>query len=1306
MNRVNKLYKYKWFIILLIFTVIFEKIPLLQNVYVKAASGRWIDIEEDVANLYTESTVEENNIIHVLYHNKATNENRYETAQNFKISREPYDLSSYFTSGRNASIQTAEIRRTFNDVPVGTNLRTTYTMNRSDFMRAVTQGLGITADEILNNGGKLTVYLHTTFLVYRGTTLLETCYGYQEMIDAGIRNFGGWSSTTQERVYHFYNMPYTLTAGNIYPVKIVAVDENNNILKDLTPSSSKYNRAIMNQEYVYNQIPDTLTIDGMKYEFTMNWNYSYKPRGSSRIVKMGNTRTSNNTISSYSMPDADELTFQVVYEAVNQPYQYNIKAVEKQKDGSYRELMYLREKLATTKYMEEVDYVPKKKITVHQKEYTYQNQWFLSYQDRSTNKIVTSPIRYEEWINGYEMPDAMPGSIATLHCVYSTDIGPPTITPTPTPTPTITPTPGPDPTPTPEPSPTPTPTPPIPEVVAPSPDTRHMNFTKFTNTGVLEADLRESGRFDASEGIPTTESLYAEVKARDYLLGYTFVKKVGIKKYTIPVTKTYILQWESSTPDESRKGEPVEEVVEVTQYVTVPRAYAYWEILNLEYYKIDHAVIENYALPGGSVKLYPNYSYYSPPTISFYHTTDEDYHIIPPKEVEEGIRIEEPQIVINHNDPTKKPRVPDEDFSTYIAHTQTSEIQVRSDRLIFNGRTVISDEIRETIAPMVDISAIPQCNTYINPNVLYKANMVIEATKKNGNYPTKGTITYAALAKVGSSKPDKPSYPIDNLERVTIHTPVICNPTITADNDKYVQLINPTEGCVQLVLDPDPNLSDFVVNISNYAHHSSKPGYYTRDFSKSLRDPNVSYIAKKGGLLRNEVWFPIDVYVDVGNDHDPKNDDYIKAGTWITIDRASPRFYLPMWTQEGVYTVKFRTVAVNGESYINNTQVFANTDLNRYVATKTLDIEVSGRIYGLNVYDLTDYPMWEEAFRVPNSTELKTLYPDKYPDGTNKTNYNKNYSYNYALGTNDQYGKDTGRNIKYTFPLVNGSHPYYKNIGILKTGYAFRFALETTGEMYADGCYINIKPNFYFVDKDGKNRQAVDLYYTEEINGKSKHLVKVGSPLDQINIKYVMTGDLHLSIPEPELRQTAKLRGVRYGNFIGTWEGMFHFSQIRLNHAFRTYVGQDYANRIASYDSYEQVKAAGFDKDDAAQTIQRWYGQYYIPNVVHAVAKDFDVLDYADKYGVDMTEDFWLKDGYIIVNFTIETLDNNGKRRLSYINANNYKEKGHCSMWIMEGPPLTKTSYKGPTFQFYAGDIIIYYGNKRASDDYSTGAIY
>ncbi len=876
------------------------------------------------------------------------------------------------------------------------------------------------------------------------------------------------------------------------------------------------------------------------------------------------------------------------------------------------------------------------------------------------------------------------------------------------PTPTLTPTPTPTPTGPITPSPTITPTPSIPEIEIPSYESVSESFPSVLVTGFIQADNRGSERFLAAYAVPTTESLYTQVRGKEYLLSYQFERKVGIYQYKVKVKKNFILKWKSATPDTAGGAKDITQTVPVEYEVTVPRAYGYWVISNLECYKIGSATIYNYSLPGGSVTLYPNPSYYSPPTINYIHSDQLEDHVLKPEEVTNGITLP-PETINASGDETAKPELPMSQFisdAKYKALTLTGAAPVKSDYLSFNGTTVISDRIMGSIAPDINPSAIPQCTNYINQNVLYENNMIIEATKNNGVNPSSGSITYQPVVRINSGRTERPTYPVQGINDVVIHTPVVCNPIISADNDKYVQLVKPNNNCVQLVLDPNSELSDFILTISNTGYHSDKAGYFTRDFSKSLRDPEVSYLAAKNGILRNEVQFPFDVFLDTGKDYDPENDEYVKAGTWVVIGRSSLRFYLPTWIQEGIYTAKFRTIAVNAAEKLNSTQEFANSDRHNYVATNTVDFEVSGRIYGLSVYDLSDYPMWEEAFRVPKSMDLKYWEPSKYPDGTYRSNYSKDYSYRYTLGINDQYGNATGRNIKYTFPLVNGSHPFYKNQGILKTGYMLRFSLDTVGSMFSDGSTVVLKPSFYFVDKNGKNRKAVDLYYTEEINGKSRHLVKVGSALDQINIKSYRIGDLNLGIPITELKNTAALRNIRYQDMIWQYEPMFSFEKIWLGSAFRTYVGQDYANSIKRLGSFSKIIEAGIREMDASQSMQRWYGQYYIPNKVQVAPKGYDVMGYADKYGVDSKSPFWLNGGYIIINLNIYTLDERGKQRLSYTNSANYSNNGNCSMWVLEGPAMKKESYKGPVFDLYAGDFFLYYSSRKASDDYSPGAIY
>ncbi len=1233
--------------------------------------------------------VEPSEIVLWGYHNKKTNQNYYKT-DGFVLS-----TYSYNTGGAcpyRADENRIRVRKLAERTAGGNTIITPYVIDFEDIVGAAGK-LGITGDSIGN--GTVPIYLNVVYDIYKGDNLVvDDVIGAQEMINAPVKyrlGYTSWDPATVRKIPSYYNLRIDLSAACTYDVKIVPVDENYNEIKGaVNKNGTSLTFAGYPKKVIYNNpIQYTLPAGNkdikkgsIDYTYQNVWFYKYHDR---KLNKWITTNQYPGSELNTTAPDAkpgSELTIYVVYKPVKgKPYK--VKVVAEKKDGTHlKDLQSERDTYGGDSF----NYDMKEKDKLLSSKYIYQNQYKLTYTDPNGVQ-KTDPFIYEEDIEDYPMPAAKKDSTAVFHMIYDTK---PTPSTSPTPKPTATPTPVPN-----------VFDPPI--VTAPLPETHDMEFTIPVNTGVIRADNRGAEKFTAVQGVPTTESLYGQVTAKDYLVGYKFVKKTGVKYYPIQVKKNYNLTWMKDTPTTAPSSAPeqVNDTITVTQTITVARAYAYWEIQNFECYKIGSAVLRNYALPDEAITIYPNYSYYHPPTISINHSGDESYHVIPPAEYTNGITLPPENI---SSSGTSMPSIPKEDF-TRKAWEMTGNISVKNDYLSFNGTTVMSDTVTQMLPPDINRNGVPQCETFINENVLYKPNNIIEATKVNGTFASSGTITYTAIATVNPTRPANPQYSIDGINKVVIHTPVVCIPSITDDNDKHSQLINPTEGCNQLVLDPNPTLSDFVVSISNTGSHSDKQGYYSRDFSRSLRDPNVSYIAEDKGVLMNQVKFPFDVYMDVGANYDQRDDKFIKAHTWLTIGRAAPRFYLPMTVNEGVYTVQFRTVAVNGLPYINKAEEYANKNLINYVATNTLDVEVSGRIYGLTIYDLTDYPIWEEVFRVKDSMDFKKDF-SKYLPGTGSLTYSKNRSYTYTLGTNDQYGVDTGRNAKYTFPLVNGSHPYYKNMGILKTGYMVRFLLDTTGNMFSDKCKILIKPKFYHVDKDGKNRVAVDLYYTEEINGKTKHLVKVGSPLDQTNLKTVRTGDIFLGIPETELRQTAKLRGMTYGKFTAKSSSMFNFSEIRLNWAFRTYINNAYTSRVKGYDSFEAMKDTGIKESDLLERMQRWYGQYYIPNEVHVVEKDFDVMDYADKYGVDYSESFWKKNGYIIVNFSIETIGEDGSRRLSYINAANYRDKGNCSMWIQEGPVLTKKSSDGANFQFYAGDFAIFYVGKNASSDYTPGAIY
>ena len=749
-------------------------------------------------------------------------------------------------------------------------------------------------------------------------------------------------------------------------------------------------------------------------------------------------------------------------------------------------------------------------------------------------------------------------------------------------------------------------------------------------TAVIGADKRGNEAYEVTEGIPGTESLYTNVFTSKYLAGSTFTKKYGKKIYNVNVKKTYNLRWSEEDP---KTGKPIDKQSTRTMTYRYPieRKYSYWIISSLGVYGINNAVVKNEAFPGGSVTLSPNG--YNLPTVSYNHSNNESDHITEPKIKEIII----PSETIDGGN--AEPSIPSEEFKAE-ADKSVAKIKCKNDSLIFNGETIMSPAVKEEKTD--NPKEIPSGLDEIGENVLFKSNIVIPGTKANGNYESMATVTYKPIIELNPDEVET-TYEVDYVNNVVVHTPTVCDAQI---ENKYRdnQMINPDKARASLVLD-----RPFYVNLPTTGTHRFIKGYQYRDYGKYIAD--------------REVKFPFDVYRGSS-----VNGTFVPKNTWTSIGEDT-QFYLPTWVTEGKYTIDFRSTAINAyaNSGMNKTETLANLQLNNYVATDTVDIEVSGRIYGLYLYDITDYPMWENVFRSTGSLKLN--------------------GFKYTVGDKDQNGNSNGQNKKYTLTLVNGSHPEIKNLGVIKTGYVTRFSLKTVGTMYGKNDYIRIKPTFYYVDSKGKNRQEVDIYYTESFNGKKNVMVKMGGSLDLKNKKSVYTGDEYLSIPEKELKQTAYFQGVPLKQWKAQKKNIFTFKNIMIPPSLRTFVG--YVKNVPSTVTEKMI----------AQSVQNWYGEYYIPAEVHVAPKDYDILEYVKYNGpLNYKEKFWLKNGYIVVNFEIETVKD-GKRHLSYINTDNATE-GYCNMWKREGYQYEKTDFKDITFNFQDGDYIMYYTDKSVNDDY------
>lgn len=571
-----------------------------------------------------------------------------------------------------------------------------------------------------------------------------------------------------------------------------------------------------------------------------------------------------------------------------------------------------------------------------------------------------------------------------------------------------------------------------------------------------------------------------------------------------------------------------------------------------------------------------------------------------------------------------------------IGTYEVGQIKVRNDKLVLNGKIIMDPGY--VMTDTNDPSSIPIA-TMVGDDVLLIKNQLIDAEKANGDYDTQGKVIYKCIANSSGPTGDEISYDTNEINNVVIHTPTICDAVVNGAK-KYNQKIYPDQGVESLVLD-----QLFTITFPTEGWHSELKGYQNRDYARFMAE--------------REVKFPFDVYI---------NNTYYKADTWIDATDGTLSYYLPTWVDEGYYTIDFRTRTINCDANdgLDKTEESANTDYENYVATSTCDVEVSGRIYNLTMYDHSNYPLWENVFRKKNSLELT--------------------GFNYKVGQKNQNGEYTGRYQRYTFPLINGSHPLFNNIGILKTGYVSRFYLTTIGNMYTGtDDSVCITPTFYYVSADGKKTEKVDIYYTETIAGKLKKMIKIGSNHDLANIKSMCIGNSYTSVPTKELSEKSILTGRTLKSVKADTAEVYTFGFITIPDALRTFIGESYVPN--------NVLPEGVSKEKAYMSVQKWYFEYYLPSEIHICDVGFDVNSYAIKNGgIDYNESFWKTGGYLKVSFDIITKED-GMDNLSYINSNN-EANGYCNMWSMEGFSYTKEDFQGTSFSLGNGDTLFYYLNR------------
>lgn len=773
-------------------------------------------------------------------------------------------------------------------------------------------------------------------------------------------------------------------------------------------------------------------------------------------------------------------------------------------------------------------------------------------------------------------------------------------------------------------------------------------------TGVIKADTRGSERFDVLQGIPTSESLYTNAFGQNYLFQHRFVQMQGTYTFSVEVQKTYILEWtetEEGEPEDPEDPEspptvietPMSEEETVVQVVQVERPYSYWIIDNLEVYGLERATMSNYALPGEIVTMSP--SGYTAPSVDAVNNDNHDDHV----QVAECNNVDLGTETLNGGD--SRPDVPSEDF-TSEAQDAVGQIQAKNDKVTFNGSPIMQDSWAVEHAPAPGRIPNP---SIIGENVLYSPNNMISSSLLNkANTTSTGTIFYNLIKGIKGGSPKQ--FPINGINTVTVHTPTV-NYSSVSDDREHNQKTRPSYNRSALILE-----RPFVVTIPTSGQHRNIPGYGDRDYAKYIRD--------------KQVLFPFDVY-------NGTQTQFIPANTWISIpvSQIDTTFYLPVWVDEGNYDVLFRSFAENSPSSGFTTQSNANLDLTHHVSTQTIPVEVIGRVYDFRITDIADYN-WEDVFRIQKGSATHT---GAY----------------YWVQDRSIDGAPRGNTSPYMLPILPGSHPSSgkKNISV-KTGYHFKFNLKTKGNMFGRDDAIHITPTFYFVQRDGSRRQEVDLYY----HTNDQFFVKIGGPED-VERRHVTLNTRLRNVPQQEMIDAAHYVYDHYANtnlprnqFVEqylkdsakpTWVGKYDW--MILPYQVRTFIGP---KNVPSGASATQQRANA--------SIQTWYGEYSLPAAAFAVPKGTNIAEYGRTNRLTDKSPIFLRNGYIIVNFDIETI-----RNRDLLNPHlQYMHGPLNNQWRKEGYKGQVTDSFGNTFQLLDGDVIFYHGDKSSYDDFGSSVTH
>lgn len=466
---------------------------------------------------------------------------------------------------------------------------------------------------------------------------------------------------------------------------------------------------------------------------------------------------------------------------------------------------------------------------------------------------------------------------------------------------------------------------------------------------------------------------------------------------------------------------------------------------------------------------------------------------------------------------------------------------------------------------------------------LYKDALTIPAGCKNGrDYKSTGKAFYCGFVdkKILEQK-------IEDINAVTVHTPVVCHAFAT-DEKQYNQLCKPNAQCYSWILG-----RNFEIGASFCGAHLEQMGYGTQDYSRYV--------------LGCEVKFPFEVY---------RGEQYYAPGEWIELEENSS-FYLPTGVMDGVYRVLVRCRAYNCEENEEAMERLANLTIEKDTAYDELMVQVCPRMYGMRITDI-QRECWYSVFYKEDGARRGCSYP---------------------VGLYNMNGELVRSNSFFTCPVLAGGYPLDEKQEGEALGTVFSYELETIGS-YSKEDGIFIEPEFYVMDKNGKNRRRVELYHFEKSDGN------------------------------------------------GTWEN------VRSNEKS----GLQYLDAKARKNIGKTERNVA-DVVAAQESVQQWSGEFQIPEDIYVVEYGTNLEDYiAQRGSISVGDSIFIKGGYLMVQFIVHA-KKAGELHQSYTNEEN-EVNGYANMWKIEGFENPRKKADGTEFTLQYGDIFLYDLSRRISQEH------